>query len=124
MRISSTKRRGSGTVELNGGWKIFDSGVDAAMSAQASVGLLVSPNIAECVVDWVPLEERVCLLKLRLQERSLRILQVYAPNMESQYEATWKGVIGQHGDPDINNNGRCLLQFCATNGLCMINTFF
>ena len=25
------------------------------MSAQAGVGLLVSPNIAECVVDWVPL---------------------------------------------------------------------
>ena len=127
------------------------------MSAQAGVGLLVSPNIAECVVDWVPLGVRVCLLKLRLQERSLCILQVYAPNIESQYEAflqevevalgkatsseslvllgdfnahvgidnaTWKGVIGQHGDPDINKNGRCLLQFCATNGLCIMNTFF
>ena len=157
MGISSTKRRGSGTVELNGGWKFFYSGVDAAMSAQAGVGLLVSPNIAECVVDWVPLGGRVCLLKLRLQERSLCILQVYAPNIESQYEAfleevevalgkatsseslvllgdfnahvgidnaTWKGVIGQHGDPDINKNGRCLLQFCATNGLCIMNTFF
>ena len=155
--ISSTKRRGSGTVELNGGWKIFYSGVDAAMSAQAGVGLLVSPNIAECVVDWVPLGGRVCLLKLRLQERSLCILQVYAPNVESQYEAfleevgvalgkatsseslvlsgdfnahvgidnaTWKGFIGQHGDPDINKNGKCLLQFCATIGLCIMNTFF
>ena len=49
--ISSTKRRGSGTVELNGGWKIFDSGVNAAMSAQAGVGLLVSPTMDECVVD-------------------------------------------------------------------------
>ena len=155
--ISSTKRRGSGTVELNGGWKIFYSGVHAAMSAQAGVGLLVSPNIAECVVDWVPLGGTVCLLKLRLQERPLCILQVYAPNIESQYEAfleevevalekatsseslvllgdfnthvgidnaTWKGVIGQHGAPDNNKNGRCLLQFCATNGLCIMNTFF
>ena len=86
--ISSTKRRGSGgTVKLNGGWKIFYSGVDAAMSAQAGVGLLVSPNIAEYIVDWVPMGGRVCLLKLRLQERSLCILQVYAPNIESQYEA-------------------------------------
>ena len=41
----------------------------------------------ECIVDWVPLGGRVCLLKLRLQERSLCILQVYAPNTESQYEA-------------------------------------
>ena len=82
---------------------------------------------------------------------------MYAPNIESQYEAfleevevalgkatsseslvllgksnahvgidnaTWKGVIGQHGDSDINKNGRCLLQFCATNGLCIMNTFF
>ena len=81
--ISSTKRRGSGTVELNGGWKVLYSDVDAAMSAQAGVGLLVSPNIAECIVDRVPLGRRVCLLKLRLQERSLCILQVYAPNIES-----------------------------------------
>ena len=38
--------------------------------------------------------------------------------------ATWKGVIGQHGDPDINKNGRCLLQLCTTNGLCIMNSFF
>ena len=138
--ISSTKRRGSGTVWLNGGWKIFYYGVDAAVSAQAGVALLVSPSMTECVVDWVPLGGIFCLLKLRLQERSLCILQVYAPNIESQYEtfleevevalgkaasseslvllgdfnahaginnATWKGVIGQHGNPDINKNGRC-----------------
>ena len=83
VEVSSTKRRGFGTVELNNGWKIFYSDVDAGMSAQAGVSLLVSPNMTECVVDWVPLEERVCLLKLRLQERSLCILQVYAPNTES-----------------------------------------
>ena len=41
------------------GGNFFYSGVDAAMSAQAGVGLLVSPNIAKCVVDWVPLGEFV-----------------------------------------------------------------
>ena len=87
MGISSTKYWGFGTVELNGVWKIFYSGVDAVLSAQAAVGLLVSLNIAECVVDWIPVGGRVCLLKLRPQERSLCILQVYAPNVESQYEA-------------------------------------
>ena len=135
--ILSTKRQVSGTVELNGGWEIFYSGVDAAMSAQAGVGLLVSPNMAKCVVDWVPLGGRICLLKLL--ERSVCILQVYVPNIESQYEAfleevkvvalgkatsseslvllgdfnahvgihnaTWKGVVGQYDDPDINKNG-------------------
>ena len=38
--------------------------------------------------------------------------------------ATWKGVIGQHGDPDISKNGKCLLRFCATYGLCIMNLFF
>ena len=38
--ILSTKHRGSGTVELNGRWKIFRFGVDASLSAQAGVGLL------------------------------------------------------------------------------------
>ena len=51
---------------LNDGRKIFYSGVDAAMSAPAGVSLLVSLNLAECVVDWVPLGGRVFLLKLRL----------------------------------------------------------
>ena len=85
--ILSTKRRGSGAVELKGGWKIFYSGVETAMSAQAGVDLLASLNMAECVVDWVPLGGRVSPLKLRLQERPLCILQVYAPNIESQCEA-------------------------------------
>ena len=30
---------------------------------------------------------------------------------------TWKGVIGKHGDPAFNKNGRYLLQFCCSNGL-------
>ena len=34
------KTRGSGTVNLNGGWRIFYLGVDAAISAQAGVAYL------------------------------------------------------------------------------------
>ena len=67
--ISFTKRRDTGTVELNGGWKIFYLVV--CSSRCCCYGLLMSPNIAECVVDWVPLGGKVCLLQLRLQERSM-----------------------------------------------------
>ena len=66
----STKCRGSDTVELNKGWKLFYSSVYVTMSAQAGVGILVSPRLAHCVTDWIPLGERVCLLNLKLQERS------------------------------------------------------
>ena len=33
--VSSTKRRGSGIVDLDGGWKLFCSGADPSMSDQA-----------------------------------------------------------------------------------------
>ena len=47
------------------------------MSAQAGVSIFVSPCLAHCVTDCIPLGERVCRLKLRLQKRSLYIFQVY-----------------------------------------------
>ena len=155
--VSSTKCCGSDTVELNEGWRLFYSGVDVTMSSQAGVGIFVSPCLAHCVTDWTSLGGRVCLLKLRLQEQSLCILQVYAPNTEAQYQPfldeisvalqkvtsaesivllgdfnahvgtdnkTWKNVIKRQEDFDINRNRRCLLQFCATNKLCIMNTFF
>ena len=37
---------------------------------------------------------------------------------------TWKRVIGWHGDPAFNENGRYLLQLCCIKRLCIINAFF
>ena len=51
IRVSSTKQRGFGTVDLDGGWKLFYSGADPSMSAQASVGILTSPRLSDCVSD-------------------------------------------------------------------------
>ena len=50
------------------------------MSAQAGAGVFVSPRLAHCVTNFILLGGRFCFFKLRLQERSLCILQVYAPN--------------------------------------------
>ena len=84
--VSSSKCHGYNTVEGNEGWKLFYSGVHVTMSAQARVGIFVSTHLAHCVTDWIPLRGRVCLLKLRLQEQSQCILQVYAPNAKAQYQ--------------------------------------
>ena len=59
--ISYTKCRGSDIDELNEGWKLFYSGVDVTMSAQVGVDIFVSPRLAHCVTDWIPLGRRVCL---------------------------------------------------------------
>ena len=125
--VSSTKLRSSGTVDLDGGWKLLYSGADSSMSAQAGVGILTSPRLSDCVSDWIPLGSRVCMLKLKVFDWSLCLLQVYAT---SEYQAflnevndallrvspteftvpmgdfnahggtdtdTWKGVIRKHG---------------------------
>ena len=84
--VSSTKRRGYGTVDLDGGWKLFYSGADPSMSAQSGVGILTSPRLSDCVSDWIPLGSRVCMLKHKVLDRSLCLLQVYAPNATSEYQ--------------------------------------
>ena len=63
--VSSTKRRGSGTVDLDGGWKLFYSGADPSMSAQAGVGILTSSRLSDRASDWIFLGSRVCMLKLK-----------------------------------------------------------
>ena len=57
------------------------------MSAQVSVGILTSPQLSDCVFDWMPLGSRACLLNLTVKGRSLCQLQVYAPNAVSKYQA-------------------------------------
>ena len=85
--VSSTKRRGSGTVDLDGEWKLFYSGADPSMSAQAGVEILTSLWLSDCVSDWISLGSRVCMLKLKVSDRSLCLLQVYAPNATTEYQA-------------------------------------
>ena len=62
--VFSTKRCGSGTVDLDSGLKLFYSGDDLSMHAQVSVGILSSPRLSDCVPDWISLGSRVCILKL------------------------------------------------------------
>ena len=64
--VSSTKRRGCETVDLDGGWKLFCSGADPSMSAQAGVGILTSTRLSDCVSNLIPLKSRVCMLKLKV----------------------------------------------------------
>ena len=80
--VFPTKCRSSDAVELKEGWKLFYSGVDITMSAQAGLSIFVSSRLAHCVTDWIPLGGRICLLKLRLQKRSLCILQVYTQTLK------------------------------------------
>ena len=58
------------------------------MSAQAGVRILTSPRLSDCESDWIPLGSRVCMLKLKVLDRSLCLLQVYALNATREYQAS------------------------------------
>ena len=44
--------------------------------------------------------------------------------MHTLEQTTWKGVIGRHKIISANQNDQYLLQFCSSNGLSIMNTFF
>ena len=57
------------------------------MSVHAGVGILTNPQLSHCVFKWIPLGSRASMLKLKVKERSLCLLQVYVPNAVSEYQA-------------------------------------
>jgi len=54
--VSSIKRRGSNTVELDDGWKLFYSDVKFA---QLELGILVSSQLANCAKGCILMGRRV-----------------------------------------------------------------
>ena len=56
------------------------------MSAQADVGNFTSVQLSDSLFDWIPMGTRACMLKFKVKNRSLFVLQEYAPN-ESEYQA-------------------------------------
>ena len=85
--VSSTKRRGSGTVDLDGGWKLFYSGADPSLHKRVR-GFSQAP-VCQSVSDWIPLGSRVCMLKLKVLGRSLCLLQVYVPMPRVNIRHLW-----------------------------------
>ena len=55
------------------------------MSAQMSVGILTSPQLSDCVFDWIRYGLWACMLRLKVKDRSLCLLQVYAPHAKGEY---------------------------------------
>lgn len=58
-RHSSTRFRGSGAADLDGGWKLYYSGV-----VDSRVKVLTSCRRLDYSVEWIPLSGRVYFLNL------------------------------------------------------------
>jgi exonuclease III len=84
--VSESKLKGKGTRDLDNGWKLFYSGIDDPRAhAHAGVGILTSPRMAEQVIEWSPMSERVAILRLNVGSRNLALVQIYAPNDGKEY---------------------------------------
>ena len=82
---------------------------------------MYTPN-AETQYQLLLDEVDVALQKV-ISAESIVLLGNFNAHVDTENK-TWKGVIKRQGDSDINRNGRFLRQFCATNGLCIMNSFF
>src|SRR5215471_13234852 len=155
--VSSTRKKGSGVLTLTAGWQLFHTGVDPTKFAEAGVAFLVNPALADRVLEWRPISPRIAVLRIKLEDRVLALVQVYAPNTVPEYKPfldealvtlngvarnesivlmgdfnahvgkdadVWRGVIGEQGDVSFNEQGRLLLDFCASSGLSVMNTYF
>ena len=61
LEFFSTKRRGSGGIELDGGWKFFSLDACPFMSAQEVVGILTSPQLSDrCLIGFLWDHEPKC----------------------------------------------------------------
>ncbi|VDO94284.1 unnamed protein product [Soboliphyme baturini] len=77
--------QGSETLNLCW-WKPFYSGVGITMSAQASVGALVEPNLYHRITEWEPVEGRVAIIRLQPQQ-TIALLQTLKPSLEGEYDS-------------------------------------
>ena len=85
--LSSTHSKGSGTVNLERGWTLYYSGVNVQERGKAGVGILTSPRLTPCVLEWIPEDERVCAIQDRIPRgKIITFISVYAPNNEADYQ--------------------------------------
>ena len=59
------------------------------------MGILTSPRLADSVIEWKSISDRVALIRLRMERVGvLAVVQVYGPNDESDYDAFLEEVDG------------------------------
>lgn len=82
LALQETKQKGNEIVNLDG-YTFFNSG---GTNRYFGVGFLVSSEINQAVIDWQPLSERACVIRLRGQYRKISIVNVHMPTEEKDLE--------------------------------------
>ena len=83
--ISETHWTDQGRVQLAGGETIIYSGRDDNIH-RAGVGILMSREAAESLIEWTPISERIIQARYHSKHIKLTIIHVYAPTEDSDEE--------------------------------------
>ncbi|KAK9709187.1 hypothetical protein QE152_g26756 [Popillia japonica] len=75
LAVQETKQKGQEIITLDG-YTLFNSGGE---NRRLGVGFLLRNEFKEKVVDFEPISERVCRLRLRGKYRKISLLNVHAP---------------------------------------------
>uniref|UniRef100_A0A8D8SJB6 Craniofacial development protein 2 n=1 Tax=Cacopsylla melanoneura TaxID=428564 RepID=A0A8D8SJB6_9HEMI len=84
LGMSEVRWPGTGTKKNADSFIYYSGGSDA--NNYYGVAVLLRPNIQKSVIDFIPISDRVMMLKLNTNFRTLNLIQVYAPTCDKPDE--------------------------------------
>ena len=78
LGMSETKWKGTGKKALRGGYVLYWSG---GKERRNGVGIMVSKEMEECIEKVDMVNERIIKVRIRVDGRTLDVIQVYAPQV-------------------------------------------
>lgn len=84
MGLSEVRWSGSGTAKTQNG-TLYYSGGDKPKNYYG-VGVLLKKGLEESVMDWMPISERVMVVRMYSSHRMVNIVQAYAPTADKSEE--------------------------------------
>ncbi|KAL1447433.1 hypothetical protein WDU94_013960 [Cyamophila willieti] len=80
LGMSEVRWSGTGMKKNADSYIYYSGGSD--VNNYYGVAILVKPNIQKSVIDFIPISDRVMMLKLNTNFRTLNLIQVYAPTRD------------------------------------------
>ncbi|CAG9828488.1 unnamed protein product, partial [Diabrotica balteata] len=136
MGISEMRWPGTGSIDKKDHRIFYSGSLDGKL--EHGVGVIITRKISRCILNFVPVSNRVILLQIRANPVNVNIIQIYAPtadkddeevetlyqSIEDILERISKHLIGPFGLGQRNERGDRLEIFAEDNKLVVLNTFY
>lgn len=80
MGVSEMRWPNTGEMKVQDHTVLYSGKTDGVY--EHGVGIIISPNVAKCIANFVPISERAMLLQVNASPIKINILQVYAPTAD------------------------------------------